>query len=64
MLRTYKGRYERGRIILPDHEQISMPDIADIIITVLDEDKLSTQESDENRDRLSAKQKEVAFSFL
>jgi hypothetical protein len=30
----------------------------------VDEDKFSTQESDENRDSLSAKQKEVAFSFL
>ena len=30
----------------------------------VDADKFSTQESDENGDNLSAKQKEVAFSFL
>ena len=30
----------------------------------VDADKFSTQESDENRDSLSTKQKEVAFSFL
>ena len=36
MLKTYKGRYEYGRLILPEYEQ--MPDTANIIITILDDD--------------------------
>jgi len=33
MLRTYQGRYENGRVILPEHEQALIP----IIITVLED---------------------------
>ena len=64
MLRTYRGRYERGRIILPDHEQVLLPDAADVIITVLNEDGISLIKSGESSDTLSDKQKAVALAFL
>jgi len=38
MLRTYKGRYEGGKFILPEIEQGLIPDSANIIVTILDED--------------------------
>jgi hypothetical protein len=37
MLKTYRGRYEKGRIILQDQEQNLIPDNVNIIITVLEE---------------------------
>ena len=64
MLRTYRGRYERGQIILQDHEQVLMPDVADVIITVLNEDGINLIKSGESSDNLSDKQKAVALDFL
>ena len=55
MLKTYKGRYEYGKLIFPGNTQILMPDTADIIITILDE----TTDG-----MLSEKQRTVARNFL
>ena len=56
MLRTYKGRYENGKIILPQHEQDKIPNNAEIIITVLTDD---TRERTERLKKLLAKATEA-----
>ena len=64
MLRTYKGRYECGRIVFSDQEQVPMPDTADVIITILDEENEETPKPVESDNRLTAEQQAVALDFL
>jgi len=66
MLKTYRVRYEFGRIIFPEHEQASMPDTANVIITILDDDTPDIHEQDLERhdEKLSEAQIAVAQSFL
>ena len=60
MLRTYKGRYEYGKFILP--EQALIPDTADIIITVLDDDIISKQKNKD--EKLNEEQRAVVEKVL
>ena len=66
MLKTYRVRYEFGRIIFPDHEQALIPDIANVIITILDDDTADMHIPDAHQhiERLSEAQRAVAHSFL
>ena len=67
MLKTYKVRYEFGRLIFPEHEQALMPDTANVIITILDDDTADTHvpASNQHDEKLSeAAQRAVAHSFL
>ena len=66
MLKTYRARYEFGRIIFPKHEQELMPDTANVIITILDDDSADTHVPDayQNEEKLSESQRAVAHSFL
>jgi len=38
MLRTYKGRYENGKFILPEIEKEIIPDNVNIIVTILEDE--------------------------
>ena len=66
MLRTYRVRYEFGRLIFPEHEQVSMPDTANVIITILDDDNSDIREPDvqQHDEKLSEAQVAVAQNFL
>ena len=60
MLKTYKGRYEYGKLVFPKHEQVFMPDTANVIVTILDDD--ITHKS--NDEKLTPAQRTVAQNFL
>jgi len=66
MLKTYRGRYEFGRIIFPEHERASMPDTANVIVTILDDNTVDMQVPDaiQQEEQLSEAQRTVAQSFL
>jgi len=66
MLKTYRVRYEFGRIIFPDHEQALIPDTANVIITILDDDTTDMHVPDTHQhiEKLSEAQRAVANSFL
>ena len=66
MLKTYRVRYEFGRLIFPEHEQALMPDTANVIITILDDDTSDIHEQDLQRhdEKLSKAQRAVAQNFL
>jgi len=66
MLKTYRVRYEFGRIIFPEHEQVSIPDTANAIITILDDDTSNIHEPNVQRhdEKLSEAQIAVAQNFL
>jgi len=66
MLKTYRVRYEFGRLIFPEHEQVLMPDTANVIITILDDDTSEIREPDVQRhdEKLSEAQRAVAHNFL
>jgi len=66
MLKTYRVRYEFGRIIFPEHEQALMPDTANVIITILDDDTADTHVPDvhQHEEKLGEAQRAVAHSFL
>ena len=60
MLKTYRGRYEYGKLVLPKNEQVLMPDTANIIITILDDDIIRGA-SDE---KFIPAQRNAAHNFL
>ena len=66
MLKTYKVRYEFGKIIFPEHEQALMPDKANVIITILDDDIVDTHVPYvyQYEEKLSEAQRAVAYNFL
>jgi len=63
MLRTYKGRYEYGKLVFPEHEQVSMPDTANIIITIL-EDDINLNKREAGNESLTSAQRTAAQNFL
>ena len=65
MMRTYKGRYEHGKLILPEHERNSIPNTADVIITILDDEMSdNVPEQKQSEKKLTSGQKNVAQKFL
>ena len=60
MLKTYKGRYEYGKLVFPANEQVLIPNTANIIITIL-EDDIITGTSDE---KFNLTQQNIAQNFL
>ena len=63
MLRTYKGRYEYGKLVLQRPEQDLIPDTANIIITFLDDETI-THKHQANEEKLSPIQQNAAQNFL
>ena len=58
----YQGRYENGHFILPEHERVLIPNNANIIITVLEDEsfrKTIAQRQRESLKRLSEGLKKI-----
>ena len=43
MLKTYRGRYEKGKFVFPEFDEVPLPDNVNVIITVLDDADLKPQ---------------------